>query len=1012
MAALARLLDAESRQRNLDGGGQISTMLAEPSGLRRLTEDLIAATPPAHRLLIVVDQAEELVSPGGGAPQQHFAVLLKEATRGSVRVVAALRSEYLDPFTRYTSEIGLYVHPFVLNMLARQLLRDIITGPARIAGIKADEELVARMVSDTGSGEALPLLAFVLERLAVGLRRGDELSRQLYELLGGVHGALAGQADAALAAACAAGGRAESEVLASLLRLIIIDDAGRKTCRRIEYEHLSKQVRIELAEFVDRRLLTIDVEDGRPVISFTHEKVLSTWAPLKRVAANAVDVLRLRRTLEDAAVAWESAGHPKDHLWGARRINAAKRVVTDITPRAANFLREGRRQARRRKLFAVGALFFLCIGGLAAAVKWSGMITQRDAAETARRDAISDGLVASSAALRHTDPRSALRYGLAANLVTPGPHTQANLIDLLANSPIMAVIEEHKGPVNATAFSPDGQVLATGSEDGAVLLWDINNPERPSRLGGALRYHIGPVTSLAFSPDGRTLATGGTDRRIVLWDVADRRSSHRRSEAAEDHRGPVTSLAFSPDGTTLATGSTDHTVNLWDVSDPSLLGRPSASLDAHTNFVVSVAFSPDGATLATGSTDHTVVLWDVSVRHAPQRLGAPLRHAEAVSSVAFSPDGAMLATSSVDNTVTLWGVTAPGAAHHIGSLIGYSEWVNSLAFSPNGSKLATAGADGMVMLWDISDPRAPVRLNTPLGHPGEVISVAFAPDGSSLASGGSDGTVILWRLDGLQVSRRPVESLSHTGPVRSLAFSPGGTILATGSGDDGATLWNLADRNMAHYVSFRKDQLVSAYSVTFSSDGSTLVTAGSGGAVILWNVADRQAAGRLAISDSDCIRATSMALVPHGTTLAIGCEYTVTLWDVAEAAKPYQIGDPLRAHRGPVTSVAFAPDGNILATAGDDGTVIVWDVTDREEPRRLGDPLRAHRGPVTSVAFAPDGNILATAGDDGMTLLWKVEDVVALQEDPVGVACRRVHRGFTPAEWDRNIPGFPYRATC
>ena len=191
---------------------------------------------------------------------------------------------------------------------------------------------------------------------------------------------------------------------------------------------------------------------------------------------------------------------------------------------------------------------------------------------------------------------------------------------------------EYHGQVSSVAFSPDGQILASGSSDYTVCLWRVSD----GALLRTLEGHADRVSSVAFSPDGQMLASGSVDT-VRLWRVSD--GALLRSLEGYG------SVAFSPDGQTLAAGSSDYTVRLWRVSDGALL----RSLEGHTRLVSSVAFSPDGQILAAGGVLDTVRLWHVSDGSLLPVLSIP----EGVTDVAFSPDGQTLAIGSNDGTVRL-----------------------------------------------------------------------------------------------------------------------------------------------------------------------------------------------------------------------------------------------------------------------------------------------------------------------------------------------------------------------
>jgi WD40 repeat protein len=287
--------------------------------------------------------------------------------------------------------------------------------------------------------------------------------------------------------------------------------------------------------------------------------------------------------------------------------------------------------------------------------------------------------------------------------------------------------------VRAVAFSPDGNLIATGGADETIRLWDAATR---TLLGAPLTGHTDRVTSVAFFPDGNLLASAAAhdaEGPVRLWDPFTRISM---GGLATGHTDGVWSVTFSPDGRLLATGSLDETVRLWDPATCTPIGEP---LTGHTGGVASVAFSSDGRLLATvaaaGSPDETVRLWDAATRTP---LGAPLTgHTDRVVSVAFSPDGRLLATGSLDETVRLWD---PDTRTPIGEpLTGHNGWISSVAFSPDGRLHATGGAGGTVRLWD---PATRTPLGAPLtGHTDRVASVAFSPDSSVLAV--ASGTKVL-----------------------------------------------------------------------------------------------------------------------------------------------------------------------------------------------------------------------------------------------------------------------------
>jgi hypothetical protein len=206
VGALVQELTRAGRKLGLDWRPADVSQRINDDGLAVLAAELLlAAGHGRRRLLIVVDQLEEILTRATPSAREHLGEVLRPALGDAVHVVATLRPEYPDPFLGSPELAGLHLQPHTVRPLQRESLRQVIEGPCELAGLHVDEELVSRLVDETGSGQALPLLAYTLAELTADSRRGDRLLPARYEQLGGVHGALARQADAALADAVAGG---------------------------------------------------------------------------------------------------------------------------------------------------------------------------------------------------------------------------------------------------------------------------------------------------------------------------------------------------------------------------------------------------------------------------------------------------------------------------------------------------------------------------------------------------------------------------------------------------------------------------------------------------------------------------------------------------------------------------------------------------------------------------------------------------------------------------------------
>ncbi|WP_238951452.1 hypothetical protein [Kitasatospora sp. A2-31] len=798
------------------------------------------ASPGTSRLLLVVDQLEELFTLCTDEPQrQAFLDLLDVLAAGpepAAFVVCVLRSDFYSQCVTYPQLRSALQHrQIVVGPLSQEGLREAILFPAREVGLVLEPGLVELMLADLGwpgrEAGRLPLLAHAL-RAVWNQRQGNALTVSGYRTTGGIGQAVATSAERIYSGLDPAGQSAAQAMFLRLVRIGESTDGTEDTRRRVARSDLPAGL---VGVFTNGRLLIVEND----TVTIAHEALVRAWPRMRTwIESDRADRL-VRQGLEEAAAAWERDGRDPGMLYRGERLVAARRVAAhEAGPLATAFLkasahRARRAAARRNRVIAVlSTLVLVAVAAAATAVQQS--LTARSERDTA----VFHQLLAKADHLRGTDPSLAAQLDLAAHRMRrTDPEAYTRLVNDAAST--LSTALAHRNPVGEVVFSPDGRLLAGVGLHGALELWDTTEPHHPASRTELLPGLDTGVMSAAFSPDGKLLAAG-SDGHLRLWDVTD----PARPKAGADLRtnGGVDAIAFSPDGGRLAAGD-DKQVRVWDLTVPSS-PAPLGELLGQSDIVTRLRFGRDGNVLVVGAlggnpTDAAVQVWDLTglAASTPRSTALRVEGRGTMSWFSMSPDGKEVAVAAVGGTVHRWDIDNPAAPAPLGEpLPGHGRLPESLAYSPDGRNLAVAGDDGVIRLWDITDRARPKFFGTPLPGsspttgplPSELLGSAyqlvFSPDSTALAAAGDDGTVRLWNV-ALPEHITPLGNplAGHGDAVRSLTFGPDGTTLATAGMDSTVRLWSLPGSRLVQ-------QGDPSGGVSISSDGELLAVRKDDGA--------------------------------------------------------------------------------------------------------------------------------------------------------------------------------------
>jgi len=507
-------------------------------------------------------------------------------------------------------------------------------------------------------------------------------------------------------------------------------------------------------------------------------------------------------------------------------------------------------------------------------------------------------------------------------------HGDKGTVDILSfdNGKLLRTV--HHDSVLHVRFSPDSRRIATASRDKVVRVWSTMDDIPPLEI-----QHDAAVSAAVFSPDGTQLLTAVSNGTAALWNAADGKLIRRfRGHAAE-----VFAVAFSPDGQRIVTASADQRALVWDIKAE----QPLFAL-AHENWVDDVAFSPDGRWIATASADKTVRVWDAKTG---QLAFQPLVHPMMVGAVKFSPDARFVVSTTLGAAVSVWDLGTEGTLRcelrH-----GGNTWDG--VFTPDGRLLLTAGTDGAVRFWEVSPPAT-----TPLPCAG-----SFCADGSRRFVIESNAVVAFSTAPSNVLARIPF----NTGVDAIVSSANGARFLAIPSDLGKAAI-------IAGYDLDRRQSLELPMLPGFSASRCWL--ADNAAVAITANAEQLQAwdlhSGRQLASWRAPAPLAGAAVSADGTVVAAWESTNAYLIDARSGT---QLGPALIHDLAVKTAVFDQSGGRVLTCCSSEGVTAgyaqAWDCMTREA---MG-PRLAHHDGVVSIAFSPDGNLIATGSEDNKARVW------------------------------------------
>ena len=886
------------------------------------------------RALLIVDQFEELFTQNSAEEQHGFAELLSRLVlEADICVVLSMRDDFLMRCRDFEALESTFADMTALPSLSGSALRRALTRPATKCGYRFEDDALAEEMLAEVEGErgALPLLAFAAARLWEKRdRESGLLTRQAYHDIGGVGGALARHAEAAIDRI----GTDRSAVVRELFRNLVTADGTRAvrewtellsvfdsddTKHNVGAEFIPASGSAEevLRELINARLLTsyeVREDENEPIrrVEIIHESLLANWPRLVRWQTQDAEGAQIRDELRQAARVWDEHGRHDDRLWTGiafrefllwRERYPGGLTATEEAFAVATTSLATRRRRRRRIASVVGVSILVVVLAVVTGL-WRLSARQTRLAKASK-------LVTLGHVELERERTQALAYAIASLRLADNEQARRLALRALWQGPPAMISPNKENRVFTLAFAPDGQYLAAGygwEKKGQILVFprDGGPPVHLRELEGK-----GFADFLHFSPDGKWLLASSEGTEIQIWGTEGWQAERVLKVPEVARAGGL----FEPGGETILS------IGFRPPGQSGPNGRWPGGWLAHRWLL------RGGPPVVVGSVEATPVILpipDFTRGVLPVSRGSVVE-LHRLDSLGSAP-GRVIATYPPD--VKPYG---------------------TVAFDSSSDRLALTDSGNNLLLWPLDgDGSEPDRR---LEAPKDVFETAFSPDGTLIAQAGGDQGGRLWDLEG-PTGAEPLQLDKVGWQMGDLAFSPDGQWLATGGWGFNFGLWPLTD----HYCRILRGHDGVVRSSAFSPDGSHFFTIGeSDGRVLSWDLSGGAGLEPAVLFESPQRKGMDLSVDPHGRFVI--CSF----YGIAALRIPLDGTQPTSIKGLPIGQVALDSAGHLVAAVPGMGekTVVVVDL-ENGQSWALEEPGDGH---VSGWAFDLQGRLLVARGD-------------------------------------------------